>query len=40
MEKYFYGGIDKELEVPEKQRFFLNPANMEHIREEIWKETH
>lgn len=37
MEKYFYGGIDKELEVPQEQIFFLTPTNIEYIREKIWK---
>jgi glucosamine-6-phosphate deaminase len=37
MEKYFYGGIKKELAVPEEQRFFLSPATMETIRKEIYK---
>lgn len=35
MEKNFYGGIDKELEVPLEQRFFLNPESMEYIRRKI-----
>ncbi|MDD4080159.1 MAG: hypothetical protein PHP02_01935 [Eubacteriales bacterium] len=37
MEKHFYGGIDKELAVPQHQRFFLSPATMESVREEIYK---
>ncbi len=36
MEKYFYGGINKELEVPLSQRKFLTPGNMDEIREKIW----
>lgn len=36
MEKYFYGGINKELEVPLSQRNFLTPGNMDEIREKIW----
>lgn len=37
MEKHFYGGIRAELAVPESQRFFLSPATMETVREEIYK---
>jgi len=37
MEKYFYGDIDNRLEVPKKQRFFLDPNNIEYIREKIWE---
>ena len=37
MEKHFYGGIDRELAVPESQRFFLSPAEMERVREEIYR---
>ncbi len=37
MEKHFYGGIDKALEVPLGQRFFLEPTNIETIREKIWQ---
>ena len=35
MEEHFYGDIDKELEVPQEQRFFLTPSNIEYIREKI-----
>ena len=35
MEKHFYGGIRKELQVPQDQRFFLSPATMETVRSEI-----
>lgn len=38
MKKHFYGDIRPELAVPEAQRFYLTPATMEQIREEIWKE--
>ena len=37
MEQHFYGGIRSELAVPEDQRFFLSPATMERVREEIYK---
>ena len=37
MEKHFYGGIREELQVPLEQRFFLSPATMESVREEIYK---
>ncbi len=37
MEKHFYGGIEKNLAVPEDQRFFLSPAAVEKVREEIWR---
>lgn len=37
MEKHFYGGIRKELAVPEEQRFFLSPATMETVRTEIYR---
>lgn len=37
MEKHFYGGIKKELQVPQEQRFFLSPATMETVRSEIYK---
>lgn len=36
MEKHFYGGIKKELSVPEKQRFYLSPKTMEMVKEEIY----
>lgn len=32
MERYFYGGIDPELAVPEAQRFWLLPGTVEHVR--------
>ena len=38
MEKRFYGGIRKELAVPEERRFFLSPASMEAVRAEIYRE--
>lgn len=38
MLKYFYGGIEDELAVPDGQRHFLSPSNIDSIREEIWKE--
>lgn len=37
MEKYFYAGIDKDLEVPIQNRYFLNPGTMEEIRAKIWE---
>lgn len=37
MEREFYGGIEERLNVPEEKRFFLSPASMEKVREEIWK---
>ena len=37
MEKYFYGGIDAELAVPENQRMFLSPRTMYEVAEEIKK---
>jgi len=38
MERHFYGGIRKELAVPEERRFFLSPASMEAVRAEIYRE--
>jgi glucosamine-6-phosphate deaminase len=38
MEKHFYGGIRKELAVPESQRFFLSPATVEAVRKEIYRD--
>jgi glucosamine-6-phosphate deaminase len=35
MEKYFYGGILPELEVPEEQRHFPTPASIETIKAKI-----
>ena len=35
MERYFYGGISSELVVPESQRFFPDPSNMNLIKEKI-----
>lgn len=32
MEKYFYGGIQPELAVPEPQRYWLYPWTAEHVR--------
>ena len=37
MEKYFYGGIDRDLLVPEAQRFWLLPATAEQARVAIAK---
>lgn len=37
MEKNFYDVIRPELAVPPEQRFFLSPATMESVREEIYK---
>jgi glucosamine-6-phosphate deaminase len=37
MEKYFYGGILPEYEVPHEQRHFPEPANIEAIKTEIDK---
>ena len=37
MERHFYSGINPDLEVPRSQRFFLDPANMARIQEEIWR---
>jgi glucosamine-6-phosphate deaminase len=35
MERHFYGGIRKELNVPEEQRFWLVPATIDRVREAI-----
>jgi glucosamine-6-phosphate deaminase len=35
MERYFYGPVAPELAVPEKNRFWLSPATMEQVREQI-----
>src|SRR4030095_6027006 len=32
MEKHFYGGIQSELAVPENQRFWLLPSNIEEVK--------
>ena len=32
MEKYFYGGVDRDLAVPEAQRFWLLPTTAEQVR--------
>jgi len=37
MNRYFYGGIRKELEVPFDNRFFLTPSSMEEVRIRIWE---
>lgn len=37
MERWFYGGIRRELAVPENQRYFPAPSKMEHIREQFWE---
>lgn len=37
MEKNFYGPVRAELNVPEPQRFWLTPATMETVREDISK---
>ena len=37
MEKHFYGGIDRELAVPESQRFWLLPSTAEQVRVVIEK---
>ena len=37
MEKYFYGGIDRDLAVPEAQRFWLLPTTAEQVRVAIAK---
>lgn len=36
MERRFYNCIDPDLRVPEGNRMWLSPANMEYIREQIW----
>jgi len=35
MEKHFYGGIPADLEVPESQRFWLYPSNIDSVRAAI-----
>jgi glucosamine-6-phosphate deaminase len=35
MERHFYGGIRKELGVPEPQRFWLLPSTVERVRDAI-----
>jgi len=35
MEKHFYGGINKSLQVPDAQRFWLLPSTAEPVREAI-----
>lgn len=35
MEKYFYGDIRAELEVPQEQRFWLSPSSAERVRAAI-----
>ncbi len=35
MERYFYGGIDPDLAVPESQRYWLTPASIERVAEAI-----
>jgi len=37
MLKYFYGDIDKELAVPDENRYFLEPKTAESIKAEIWR---
>ena len=37
MEKHFYGGIERELAVPEEQRFWLRPSTMDKVAREIVK---
>ena len=37
MSKYFYGGIDKELEVPLEHRYFLEPSKIDFIRTKFEK---
>lgn len=36
MESVFYNPIDKELSVPEANRFWLQPDNLAEVREKIW----
>ncbi len=35
MEEHFYGGIGKELNVPEKQRYWLTPESIEKVEKAI-----
>jgi glucosamine-6-phosphate deaminase len=37
MEKHFYGGIREELAVPVENRHFLNPGNIDYIRQRFWQ---
>jgi glucosamine-6-phosphate deaminase len=37
MEEHFYGGVDRELAVPEAQRFWLLPSTAEQVRVAIEK---
>jgi glucosamine-6-phosphate deaminase len=37
MEKHFYGGIERELAVPQEQRFWLLPSTMDRVSGEIAK---
>jgi glucosamine-6-phosphate deaminase len=37
MERVFYNPVDKELGVPEENRFWLTPKTMERVKEEVWK---
>jgi glucosamine-6-phosphate deaminase len=37
MERVFYAPVDRGLAVPEDQRLWMEPANLEHYREEFWK---
>lgn len=37
MERWFYGGIRRELAVPETQRFFPEPSAMDLIRKKFWE---
>ena len=37
MEKFFYGGVEDAFAIPMENRMFLNPLNMEYIREKIWE---
>ena len=37
MERWFYGPIGGDLAVPQSQRFFPGPHNLELIREKLWE---
>ncbi|MCL2528623.1 MAG: hypothetical protein FWE42_09430 [Defluviitaleaceae bacterium] len=37
MEKCFYAPISDDLAIPQENRLFLSPANMEEAREKIWQ---
>ena len=37
MERHFYGGIERELAVPQEQRFWLLPSTMDRVASEIAK---